>query len=80
LGEYDIALNLGYGVSAAINLFVVGLESAVGVSDDGSLIEEIDEAEAAEAAATAEAEAQAAAEAAKEATKEATKEETAKDA
>ncbi len=78
LGEYDIALNLGYGVSAAINLFVVGLESAVGVSDDGSLIEEIDEAEAAEAAATAEAEAQT--EAAKEAAKETTKEETAKDA
>jgi len=76
LGEYDIALNLGYGVSAAINLSVVGLESAVGVSDDGSLIEEIDEAEAAEAAATAEAEAKAAAESAKEATKE----ETAKDA
>ena len=80
LGEYDIALNLGYGVSAAINLSVVGLESAVGVSDDGSLIEEIDEAEAAEAAATAEAEAQTEAKAAAEAAKEATKEETAKDA
>jgi len=50
LGDYSIALDLGYAVHAKVSLTVAGLDSAVGVSDDGSLIEEIDEAEAAAAA------------------------------
>lgn len=50
LGSYDVVLNLGYEVTANIKVVVAGLDSKVGVSDDGSLIEEIDEAEAAEAA------------------------------
>lgn len=51
LGAYDITLDLGYEVTANIQLAVQGLDAAAGVSDDGSLIEEIDEAEAQEAAA-----------------------------
>lgn len=50
LGEYAIALDLGYDVNAEISVSVVGLESAAGVSADGSIIEEIDEAEAEEEA------------------------------
>lgn len=51
LGNFELDLDLGYDVHAAITVAVVGLESAAEVSADGSLIEEIDEAEAAEAAA-----------------------------
>ncbi|MAX06994.1 MAG: 50S ribosomal protein L9 [Gammaproteobacteria bacterium] len=47
LGDYQINLELGYDVQATISVSVVGLESTAGVSADGSLIEEIDEAEAA---------------------------------
>ncbi len=47
LGSYDIVLALGYEVNAQVVAIVAGLGSAVSVSDDGSLIEEIDEAEAA---------------------------------
>ena len=47
LGDYQISLELGYDVQATISVSVVGLESTAGVSADGSLIEEIDEAEAA---------------------------------
>ena len=55
LGDYEIALDLGYDVHANISLAVVGLQSAASVTDDGSIIEEIDEAEATEEAeATAE--------------------------
>ncbi|NKB35090.1 MAG: 50S ribosomal protein L9 [Pseudomonadales bacterium] len=53
LGDYEIALDLGHDVHASISVSVVGLQSAAGVSADGSIIEEIDEAEAAEADATA---------------------------
>ncbi len=53
LGDYEIALDLGYGVHASVSLSVMGLKSEAGVSDDGSIIEEIEEAEAAEAAAEA---------------------------
>lgn len=49
LGSYEIALDLGYEVSASINVVVAGLDSAASVSDDGSVIEELEEAEAADA-------------------------------
>ena len=51
LGNYEVALDLGYEVTAIITLAVQGLDAAAGVSDDGNLIEEIIEAEAAEEAA-----------------------------
>ena len=60
LGAFEVALDLGHDVHATISLTVVGLKSAAGVSDDGSIIEEIDqreEAEATEAAAASAAEA-----------------------
>lgn len=57
LGSFEIVLNLGYEVTAAITVSVEGLGSAA-VTDDGSLIEEIDEAEAAAEKAEAEAEAE----------------------
>ena len=47
LGNYELTIDLGYDVTADITVSVVGLESAAGVSADGSIIEEIDEAEAA---------------------------------
>ncbi len=50
LGSYGVVLNLGFEVTANINVVVAGLDSAAGVSEDGSLIEAIEEAEAAEAA------------------------------
>ncbi|MCH8265595.1 MAG: 50S ribosomal protein L9 [Proteobacteria bacterium] len=50
LGAFEVALDLGHDVHATISLAVVGLKSAAGVSDDGSIIEEIDQREAAEAA------------------------------
>lgn len=55
LGSFNVVLDLGYEVNAAITVSVAGLDSAVGVTDDGSLIEEIDEAEAAASAAAEEA-------------------------
>jgi large subunit ribosomal protein L9 len=58
LGDYEIVLDLGQDVHASISVVVVGLQSAVDVTDDGSIIEEIDEAEAAEAEAEAAAEAE----------------------
>ena len=51
LGSYEVVLDLGYEVTATITLAVLGLDAAAGVSDDGNLIEEIIEAEAAEEAA-----------------------------
>ncbi len=51
LGNYEVVLDLGYEVTATITLAVQGLDAAAGVSDDGNLIEEIIEAEAAEEAA-----------------------------
>ena len=56
LGAFEVVLDLGYSVTATINLAVQGLDAAAGVSADGSMIEEIEEAEAAEVAAKAEAE------------------------
>ena len=50
LGALEVALDLGHDIHAMISLAVVGLKSAAGVSDDGSIIEEIDQREAAEAA------------------------------
>ena len=49
LGDHEITLDLGYDIHAAIKVTVAGLQSAADVSDDGSIIEEIDEAEAAAA-------------------------------
>lgn len=46
LGNYEIALDLGHNVGATINLAVVGLRSAAAVSADGSVIGELEEAEA----------------------------------
>ncbi len=51
LGNYEVVLDLGYEVTATITLAVQGLDAAAGVSDDGNLIEEIIESEAAEEAA-----------------------------
>ena len=56
LGSFEVVLDLGYSVTATINLAVQGLDAAAGVSADGSMIEEIEEAEAAEVAAKEEAE------------------------
>ncbi len=50
LGEYELTLDLGYDVTADITVAVTGLQSAVDVTDDGSIIAELDEAEAEEAA------------------------------
>lgn len=50
LGDYEITIDLGYDVSVDITVIVAGLQSAAGVSDDGSIIEELDEAEATEEA------------------------------
>ena len=61
-------LDLGYDVHANISVAVVGLQSAASVTDDGSIIEEIEEAEATE-------EAEAAAEESEEEQAEETKEE-----
>ncbi|NQV69644.1 MAG: 50S ribosomal protein L9 [Pseudohongiella sp.] len=49
LGHYEVVINLGYEVRGTISLAVVGLGAAVAVTDDGSLIKEIDDAEAAAA-------------------------------
>jgi large subunit ribosomal protein L9 len=56
LGSDAIVLDLGYEVTATINVVVAGLDSAAGVSDDGSVIEELEEAEAADEAVADEAE------------------------
>lgn len=45
LGTFEVALDLGYGVTTTVNLAVQGLDSAAGVSADGSVIEEIEAAE-----------------------------------
>jgi len=53
LGDFEIALDLGYDVHANVSLTILGLKSAASVSDDGSIIEEIEAQEAAEAEAAA---------------------------
>ena len=45
LGDFELSLDLGYDVQALISVSVIGLTSGAGVTDDGSIIEEIDEAE-----------------------------------
>ena len=47
LGSFEVVLDLGYAVTATINLVIQELDAAAGVSADGSMIEEIEEAEAA---------------------------------
>ena len=51
LGSLDVTLDLGQEIHAIVSLAVIGLRSAAGVSDDGSVIEEIERMEEAEAAA-----------------------------
>lgn len=53
LGSYELALDMGYDVVAHVTVNVASQKSASGVSDDGNMIEEIDEAEAEAAAAEA---------------------------
>lgn len=55
LGSFNVVLDLGYEVTAAITVSVTGQDAAVGITDDGSMIKEIDEAEAAASAAAEEA-------------------------
>ena len=49
LGTYSIGLDLGFDVSAKISVVAVALGAAAGVTADGSVIEEIENAEAAAA-------------------------------
>ena len=46
LGEYQVNLDLGYDINVPVQVTVTGLKSAAEVSDDGSIIEEIEAAEA----------------------------------
>ena len=41
LGDYEIPLDLGYEIHAAIKVTVAGLQSGADVSDDGSIIEAV---------------------------------------
>ena len=45
LGDYEITLDLGFGVDAPIAVSVVSLRSGVEITDDGSVIEEIEGSE-----------------------------------
>lgn len=47
LGNFEVVLDLGYEVTATISLAVQSLDAAAGVSEDGSMIDEIEDAEAA---------------------------------
>lgn len=42
VGQYEITLDLGYDVNADITLAVVAQDSPAGVTDDGSLIEDVE--------------------------------------
>ena len=53
LGEYQVNLDLGYDINVPVQVTVTGLKSAAEVSADGSIIEEIEEAEAVEKAESA---------------------------
>ena len=53
LGEYQVNLDLGYDINVPVQVTVTGLKSAAEVSDDGSIIEEIEAAEAEEKAESA---------------------------
>lgn len=50
LGEYEVAIDFGYDVGETVKLVIAGLQSGADISDDGSVLEEIEAAEAAEAA------------------------------
>jgi large subunit ribosomal protein L9 len=45
LGDFEVSIDLGYEVQASISVSVVGLESEVEVTDDGSIIKGVDEAD-----------------------------------
>ena len=45
LGDYEIILDLGFDVHAPISVSVVSLRSGVQITDDGSVIEEIEKSE-----------------------------------
>jgi len=45
LGDFELSLDLGYDVHASISVSVIGSQSGVGVTDDGSIIDEIEKAE-----------------------------------
>lgn len=49
LGEYEVAIDFGYDVGETVKLVVAGLQSDADISDDGSVIEQIEAAEAVEA-------------------------------
>ena len=53
LGEYQVNLDLGYDINVPVQVTETGLKSAAEVSADGSIIEEIEEAEAVEKAESA---------------------------
>jgi len=53
LGEYQVNLDLGYDINVPVHVTVTGLKSAAEVSDDGSIIAEIEAAEAEEKAESA---------------------------
>ena len=40
LGDFEISLDLGFDVNASISVSVIGLQSGVAVTDDGSLIDD----------------------------------------
>ena len=46
LGEYEVAIDFGYDVGETVKLVVAGLQSDADISDDGSVIKEIEAAEA----------------------------------
>ena len=45
LGDYEIIVDLGFDVDAPISVSVVSLRSGVQITDDGSVIEEIERSE-----------------------------------
>jgi hypothetical protein len=45
LGDFEVSIDLGYEVQASISVSIVGLESGVGVTDDGSIIGGVEEAD-----------------------------------
>jgi ribosomal protein L9 len=49
LGEYEVAIDFGYDVGETVKLVVAGLQSDADISDDGSVIKEIEAAEAVDA-------------------------------
>jgi large subunit ribosomal protein L9 len=45
LGDFEVSIDLGYEVQASISVSIVGLESGAGVTDDGSIIGGVEEAD-----------------------------------